>query len=89
MPETMQALLYTASFDLEVRAVPSPQPKRDEVLVRVEAAGICGSDLHGVASRSPRRAPPLIMGHELCGVVVAAGGPAGEPFVGARVAVNP
>ena len=57
--------------------------------MRVEAAGICGSDLHGVASRSPRRAPPLIMGHELCGEVVAAGGPAGEPFVGTRVAVNP
>ena len=89
MPETMQALLYTASFDLEVRAVPSPQPRSDEVLVRVEAAGICGSDLHGVASRSPRRAPPLIMGHEFCGEVVAAGGPAGELLIGARVAVNP
>ena len=57
--------------------------------MRVEAAGICGSDLHGVASRSPRRPPPLIMGHELCGEVVAAGGPAGEALVGTRVAVNP
>jgi len=85
----MQALLYTTSFELEVSAVPSPQPGGNEVLVRVEAAGICGSDLQGVASRSPRRAPPLIMGHELCGEVVAAGGPAGEPFVGTRVAVNP
>ena len=85
----MQALLYTTSFELEVRAVPSPQPAGNEVVVRVEAAGICGSDLHGVASRSPRRAPPLIMGHELCGEVVAAGGPAGEPFIGTRVAVNP
>ncbi len=89
MPETMQALLYTPLFELEVRAVPAPQPESDEVLVRVEAAGICGSDLHGVASRSPRRAPPLIMGHELCGVVVAAGGAVGEPLIGARVAVNP
>ncbi len=89
MPETMQALLYTTSFELEVRAVPSPQPGSEEVLVRVEAAGICGSDLQGVAARSPRRAPPLIMGHELCGEVVAAGGPAGEPWLGARVAVNP
>ena len=85
----MQALLYTTSFELEVRAVPSPQPAGNEVVVRIEAAGICGSDLHGVASRSPRRAPPLIMGHELCGEVVAAGGPAGEPFIGTRVAVNP
>jgi L-iditol 2-dehydrogenase len=87
--ETMQALVYMTSHDLEVREVPSPQPGVDEVVVRVEAAGICGSDLHGVASRSPRRTPPLIMGHELSGEVVAAGGPAGELLIGARVAVNP
>jgi 2-desacetyl-2-hydroxyethyl bacteriochlorophyllide A dehydrogenase len=85
----MQALLYLPSYELEVREVASPQPAADEVVVRVEAAGICGSDLHGVASRSPRRTPPLIMGHELSGEVVAAGGPAGEPLLGARVAVNP
>lgn len=86
---TMQALLYLPSYELEVREVDSPRPGADEVVVRVEAAGICGSDLHGVASRSPRRTPPLIMGHELSGEVVAAGGPAGEHLLGARVAVNP
>jgi threonine dehydrogenase-like Zn-dependent dehydrogenase len=85
----MRALLYLPSYDLEVREVPSPRAGGDEVVVRVEAAGICGSDLHGVASRSPRRAPPLIMGHELSGEVIAAGGPTGEPLIGARVAVNP
>ena len=85
----MQALLYLPSYDLEVREVPFPRPRGDEVVVRVEAAGICGSDLHGVATRSERRTPPLIMGHELCGEVVAAGGPAGETLIGTRVAVNP
>jgi L-iditol 2-dehydrogenase len=85
----MRALVYLPSYDLEVREVPSPRPRADEVLVRVEAAGICGSDVQGVASRSPRRTPPLIMGHELSGEVVAAGGPAGEHLVGTRVAVNP
>lgn len=89
MTGTMQALLYLPSYDLEVRAVPSPRPEGDEVVVRVEAAGICGSDLHGVASRSPRRAPPLIMGHELSGEVVVAGGAGGEHLIGTRVAVNP
>ena len=49
----MQALLYTPSFELEVQGVDAPRPAPEEVLVRVEAAGICGSDLHGVASRSP------------------------------------
>lgn len=87
--ETMHALLYLPSYDLEVREVGRPIAGADEVVVRVEAAGICGSDLHGVASRSSRREPPLIMGHELCGEVVAAGGPSGELLVGTRVAVNP
>lgn len=85
----MQALLYTASFDLEVCDVEPPQPATDEVLLRVEAAGICASDVHGVHSRSPRRTPPLIMGHELTAEVIATGGPAGEQLLGARVAVNP
>ncbi len=85
----MQALLYLPSYELEVREVECPRPGADEIVVRVEAAGICGSDLHGVASRSPRCAPPLIMGHELCGEVVAAGGPAGDHLVGRRIAVNP
>ena len=85
----MQALVYTEEFDLDVRVVEAPQTRDDEVLVRVEAAGICGSDVHGVASRSPRRQPPLIMGHELAGQVVNAGGPAGESLVGTWVAVNP
>ncbi len=85
----MQALVYLPSYELEVREVVPPQPRAGEVVVRVEAAGICGSDLHGVASRSPRREPPLIMGHELCGEVVAAGGAAGEHLIGTRVAVNP
>jgi L-iditol 2-dehydrogenase len=85
----MQALVYLPSYELEVREVASPRPEADEVLVRVEAAGICGSDIHGVASRSPRRTPPLIMGHELTGEVVAAGSAHGEELLGARVAVNP
>jgi 2-desacetyl-2-hydroxyethyl bacteriochlorophyllide A dehydrogenase len=85
----MHALLYTESFDFEVRGAPVPQPAADEVLVRVEAAGICASDVDGVAARSPRRTPPLIMGHELTGEVVAVGGSAGEHLAGGRVVVNP
>lgn len=85
----MRALLLTESFELEVRDVEPPVPAPHEVVVRVEAAGICASDVHGVISRSPRRTPPLVMGHELTGEVVAAGGPAGESLLGGRVAVNP
>src|SRR3954447_24967973 len=85
----MQALLYLPSYELEECEGPRPSIGADEIVVRVEAAGICGSDVHGVASRSPRRAPPLIMGHELVGEVVEAGGPPGEALVGAIVAINP
>src|SRR6202011_5061720 len=87
--EKVTALVYAESYDLDVREVADPKPAPDEVVLRVEAAGICASDVDGVSSRSPRRTPPLIMGHELTGQLVAAGGPAGEDVVGARVVVNP
>jgi 2-desacetyl-2-hydroxyethyl bacteriochlorophyllide A dehydrogenase len=85
----VQALLYTDSHELEVRELDPPSPDAGEVIVQVEAAGICASDVDGVSSRSPRRAPPLIMGHELIGTVVASGGDAGQGLIGSRVAVNP
>ncbi|MCR4403155.1 MAG: zinc-dependent alcohol dehydrogenase family protein [Firmicutes bacterium] len=73
-------------IDLELRDVPSPGP--GEVLVRVEACGVCGTDFHIFRGEAPAR-PPVILGHEYCGTVVALGtGVAGlEP--GDRVAVDP
>ena len=68
----MRALVYTLERTLDVLDVEAPVAADGEVLIRVERAGICGSDIQGVATRSPRRAPPLIMGHELVGEVVAA-----------------
>src|SRR5262249_14445602 len=50
-----------------------PTPAPDEVLVRVEAVGICGSDVHGMDGSSGRRIPPLIMGHEAAGTIQATG----------------
>jgi 2-desacetyl-2-hydroxyethyl bacteriochlorophyllide A dehydrogenase len=84
----VRALVYTLERSLDVLDVEAPTPVEGEVLIRVERAGICGSDVQGVATRSPRRTPPLIMGHELVGQVVdAAAGR--EDLVGRRVAVNP
>lgn len=85
----MRALVYTEDFELDMLELEIPRPGADEVLVRVAAAGICGSDVHGVMSRSPRRQPPLVMGHELVGDVVESGGSLGERLVGQVVAVNP
>lgn len=50
-----------------------PRPGPDDVLVKVEACGICGSDVHGYDGSSGRRVPPIVMGHEASGVVAAAG----------------
>jgi 2-desacetyl-2-hydroxyethyl bacteriochlorophyllide A dehydrogenase len=63
----MQALVYTGPLTLEMRDVPEPEAAEGEVVVEVDAVGICGSELEGFRSRSPFRVPPLIMGHELAG----------------------
>ncbi|MGI8772698.1 MAG: galactitol-1-phosphate 5-dehydrogenase [Acidobacteriaceae bacterium] len=69
----MKALVLSAYHHLELAEVPSPVAGPQEVLVRVEACGICGSDVHGYDGSSGRRIPPIIMGHEAAGVVAAVG----------------
>lgn len=53
--------------------VPMPRPGPEEVLIRVEACGICGSDVHGFDGSTGRRIPPIIMGHEAAGTITAVG----------------
>lgn len=69
----MKALLLSEYRRLEIADLPVPQPGPDEILVRVAACGICGSDVHGYDGSSGRRIPPLVMGHEAAGVVAEAG----------------
>ena len=85
----MEALVYTGTHRLELQDVPSPSPGPDEVLIRVHYAGICGSDLHGFEGRSANRRPPLIMGHELSGTVLATGSEVEGFAEGELVTVNP
>ena len=85
----MRALLLWPDYTLAVANAPTPEPEQHEVLLDVEAAGICGSDVQGVATRSERRRPPLIMGHELLGTVRSCGAGVEDDLVGRRVAVNP
>jgi threonine dehydrogenase-like Zn-dependent dehydrogenase len=79
----MKALVYTGPHSLELGEVPEPVPGNDEVLVRVEAVGICGSDMHAYHGHDARRPAPLVLGHE------AAGRIASGPRAGERVTVNP
>lgn len=69
----MKALVLTDYRHLELRETPTPQPGPDELLVRVHACGICGSDVHGFDGSTGRRKPPIIMGHEASGVVAEVG----------------
>src|SRR5262250_375362 len=69
----MKALLLSSYRHLELADLPTPEVGADEVLVRVAACGICGSDVHGYDGSSGRRIPPLVMGHEAAGAVEAVG----------------
>jgi L-iditol 2-dehydrogenase len=69
----MQALLLKTYMELELAEVPEPEVGPEDVLVRVRACGICGSDVHGLDGSTGRRIPPLVMGHEAAGVVARVG----------------
>jgi L-iditol 2-dehydrogenase len=86
-PDTflMQALLLTEYRKLELTDAPRPAVGPNDVLVRVAACGICGSDVHGYDGSSGRRIPPIIMGHEAAGVVEEIGAAVDRVRVGDRV----
>src|SRR5258706_4602103 len=70
----MKALLLSKYRSLEIAEVPTPTAGSGEVLIRVGACGICGSDVHGYDGSSGRRIPPIVMGHEAAGRIAAVGG---------------
>jgi 2-desacetyl-2-hydroxyethyl bacteriochlorophyllide A dehydrogenase len=85
----VRALVWRGPRRIAIETVDEPRQVDDEVLVRPEAAGICGSEIEGYLGRMPYRVPPLIMGHEFAGTVVAVGRGAGDEWSGRHVAVNP
>jgi L-iditol 2-dehydrogenase len=84
----VKVLAYPAWDTLEIRDVAAPQAGPGEAVVRVAAVGICGSEIEAVASRSPRRTPPLVLGHEFCGEVESVGPGVTEVRPGDRVTAN-
>lgn len=83
MTKMMQALVYTGVNQMALAEVPVPVPAPDEVLVQVQAVGICGSDMHAYHGHDERRPAPLVLGHEAAGLI------ASGPDAGKRVAINP
>ena len=81
----MRALVYTQPMEVQIQDRPMPEADSGEVVLRIEAVGICGSDLHAYHGHDPRRKPGLVLGHEFCGTVVesrAAGIDRGRRFTG-------
>ena len=79
----MKALVYTQPHEVIYRDEPDPVVQTGELLVRVDAVGICGSDMHAYLGHDERRIAPLILGHEATGIVE------GGDRHGERVTINP
>jgi threonine dehydrogenase-like Zn-dependent dehydrogenase len=69
----MKALVLDEYKQLNYRDFPEPEMESGEVLIKVKACGICGSDIHGMDGSTGRRKPPIVMGHEASGVIVEVG----------------
>ncbi|MGZ5319192.1 MAG: zinc-dependent alcohol dehydrogenase [Actinomycetota bacterium] len=85
----MRALVYMGPRRMELQEAPEPAAGPGEVVFATRAAAVCGSDLHGFREASPRRIPPLIMGHEAVGAIDEIGEAVDPGRVGERVVLSP
>ncbi len=85
----MKALVYEGPWQMPLRDLDEPFPGLNEVTISVESVGICGSDVHGFMGTTGRRTPPIVMGHEFSGKVMATGEAVSDYEIGDRVTVQP
>ncbi|MGF6645561.1 L-idonate 5-dehydrogenase [Paraburkholderia sp. GAS33] len=88
----MHALVIHAPLDLRIEDVPTPEPDADQLLIRVRAGGICGSDLHYFnhgGFGTVRIKEPMVLGHEVSGVVARTGSAVTDMPVGTRISISP
>jgi alcohol dehydrogenase len=83
----MKALVYTQPHEMQLHDRPDPELADGEVVLRIDAAGICGSDMHAYHGHDPRRKPGLVLGHEFAATVAKSASPLWQP--GQRVTGNP
>jgi threonine dehydrogenase-like Zn-dependent dehydrogenase len=83
----MQSLIYTQPNEVQLQDRPAPVLVDGEVVLRIDAAGICGSDMHAYHGQDPRRQPGLVLGHEFAATVLESASPPWR--VGQRVTGNP
>ena len=65
----MKALVYTQPNEMQILERPYPSLESDEVVLKIQSVGICGSDLHAYHGHDPRRKPGLVLGHEFSGTI--------------------
>ena len=85
----MRAAIVSGDKKVEIVDVQHPTIRDDEVLIKVEAAGVCGSDLHLFRGTHAFRKPPAILGHEVAGSIVEIGKAVTKFRIGDRVTVEP
>ena len=79
----MHALVYTGTQKLIYKEEKNPKLVKDESIIKVYASGICGSDMHAYHGKDDRRIPPLILGHEISGIIDKG------KEIGKKVVLNP
>ncbi len=89
MKDKMKAAVLQGLERIALEEVPVPEPEEDQVLVRVKASGLCGSDLHGYTGTHPMIRWPVILGHEASGVIAACGPEVGGWKQGDEVVIEP
>ncbi|GHU63306.1 dehydrogenase [Clostridia bacterium] len=88
MEGRMRAQVVSAPNRMELKQIPIPQIKEDEVLVKIKYCGICGSDWSIFTGKYVPERLPLVTGHEMFGTVAEVGGDAKGISVGDRVAID-
>lgn len=83
----MKALVYTQPGEVQLQQLPEPGLGDDEVILQIEAVGICGSDMHAWHGHDPRRKPGLVLGHEFVGTISQSMAPGFD--IGTRWTGNP
>src|SRR2546430_2663063 len=88
LPTTMRAAVLHGPHEMSIESVPVPQLAANEVLVEVEANGLCGSDVHCYTGERVLEYP-MVLGHEIVGHIVATGANVSPGRLGERVSVEP
>ena len=83
----MKALVYEEPWKMTLKDLPKPDLQPGEVLIKMESVGICGSDIHGFTGESGRRAPGMVMGHEVVGRISEMAQDVTDRKIGQRVTV--